>query len=80
MTTNKSSGAPLANVKVSYTVGGTKKSTTTDSTGHYTIGSLPPGTYTLTFSLKNKSQSANAAVNAAIRRRTMCTARLSRTD
>jgi chitodextrinase len=50
---SKSSSLPLGNVKVSYAVSGAKKSTTTNSSGVYLIGSLPPGSYALTFSLKS---------------------------
>jgi len=64
MVTNKSSGAPLSGVKVAYIVNGAKKSTTTDSSGHYIIGGLPPATYNITFSVKNKSSSATATVSA----------------
>jgi outer membrane cobalamin receptor len=42
-----SSGAPVADVQVSLT--DLRRSTTTDSTGHYAIADVPAGTFTITF-------------------------------
>jgi len=58
-------GALLGGVKVTVTVNGAKQTFFTDSTGHYTVPSLPPATYTLTYSLKaHKNVQVTAGVTA----------------
>jgi chitodextrinase len=63
--TRKSNGAPLANVKVTITIGGTQQTYLTSSSGTFAISGVPAGTYPLTFSAKgSRSQSVTVSVTA----------------
>ncbi|HSW78987.1 MAG TPA: carboxypeptidase regulatory-like domain-containing protein, partial [Candidatus Babeliales bacterium] len=61
------SGAPLASVKVSYSLNGSTKSVSTNSSGNYVISSLTPGSQNLTYSLTSyvsKTQTVAVVTNA----------------
>lgn len=62
--TNAANGAGLGNVSVAVS-GPVTEFTTTEANGHYTIGELPPGTYSIEFSANNGefvAQTASATI------------------
>ena len=58
------SGAPVANVVVSTTVGTSVRRTKTNGSGVFKLTSLPPGSYALTLTLGSRTVQANAGVAA----------------
>jgi hypothetical protein len=71
---SSSTGGVISGVKVSMTVSGAKKVTTTNSQGQYSLLNIPPGTYSITFqnpAYRNTSESVTVNSVSVIKNVTM---------
>jgi hypothetical protein len=67
-TVNDSSGAPVANVKLTITElnTGINRSSQTNDSGNYVVPDLPPGTYTVTAELSGFKRASRAGVDVIV--------------